>query len=120
MRAIDEILATGWYTDKRGREWHHSAFLPRWVTSSGFNYFGPVYAFVYEAEMRLLIERDQHRDVCPGLNLCSRHPVPRVLIRYRWSTDAYFIAIGPGYRSGGTHDTLAEAMDGGYELAVQP
>lgn len=72
---VDEILATGKYTDRQGREWHlcrHGGFAcMRWHNGHPSRGLEP-------GEMRLLIERDQHRGDCPGLRYCESHPVPHV------------------------------------------
>lgn len=121
MRNIDEILRSGWYRDRRGRYWLQCQ-ISDCAFGGWWGYGGPVETGRHTTEdaIRLMIQREQHRAACSGLHLCSHHPMPRVLIRYRWGTDIYFISFGPGCRSGATHDTLAEAMDGGYELAVNP
>lgn len=72
---VDEILATGEYRDRRGREWKGFFMYgkPRWSTPS-------ITRFLLPGEMRLLIERDLHRDECPSLISCENHPVPCVTI----------------------------------------
>ena len=81
---VDEILATGQYTDRRGRYWHYDTKHRFWITNPPvagktwkvWQFGGPF----DHAEMRLLIERDQHRDECPGLINCENHPVPCVTL----------------------------------------
>lgn len=74
---VDEILATGWYTDRQGREWHlcrHGGFVcMRWHNGHPSRGLEP-------GEMYLRIERDRHRAECPGLIDCTNHPVPSVTI----------------------------------------
>lgn len=70
---VDEILATGRYTDRRGREWRKVAYGASWF-SLGTN------TIIRGAQMRLLIERNMHRDECPGLINCENHPVPCVTL----------------------------------------
>ena len=73
---VDEILATGQYTDRRGRVW--SSAKPsigdrfwRVKRDGGLEILSPL-------QMRLLVERDLHRDECRGLAVCEDHPVPSV------------------------------------------
>ena len=70
---VDEILATGKYTDRRGREWVGGEFRRLWLHPDGLH-------TVRAEQMRLLIERDLHRDECPSLIACENHPVPCVTI----------------------------------------
>ena len=65
--------------------------------------------------MRLLIERDMHRDVCPGLQTCKEHPVPYVWIGVSGSP---YHEPAWGFNDGDYHDTLPEAMDAARALAV--
>lgn len=84
---VDEILATGQYTDRRGRVWRYDTKHRFWLATPGLiagwkvtDFGGPI----DDAQMRLLIERDQHRDECDGLGYCLSHPVPHVIVaRYR-------------------------------------
>ena len=102
----DDFIESGWYVDRRGwhwfridhrlGQWHHYEQWGEWHLS--------------DTQMRLLIERDQHRDVCPGLYACHTHPVPIV-----WSGPAsgrWFVDYG------NWHNTLPEAMDAARALAV--
>ena len=117
---VDEILATGKYTDRRGREWVRCP-INCCLNGGWFSYSAMREAkrrsdwHPFEAEMRLLIERDQHRDVCPGIRKCNSHPVPRVF-RYNavWSK----LAAYGDFRRDYAYDTLPEAMDAARALAV--
>ena len=71
---VDEILATGQYTDRRGRVWRLSPYQ-EWVCARP-----PRFWVCMPRKMRLLIERDLHRDECPSLIACENHPVPCVTI----------------------------------------
>lgn len=109
MSSVDEILATGHYTDRRGREWKN---ITHWnVESWAAEPYGK--PDILPDEMRLLIERDMHRDVCPGFRDCAFgiHPVPIVyhaeLLGW-WMVNTRRLDAG----------TLAEAMDAARALAV--
>ncbi|SMX91257.1 MULTISPECIES: hypothetical protein [unclassified Brevibacterium] len=124
MSIIDEILASGRYTGRRGREWWTPWDKPPgepryWV--SGLP--GGDDRIIDHAEMRLLIERDMHRGECRGMVSCPDHPVPRVLANEGWGLGdgVEFFAIPPhGYcRAGDFHRTLPEAMDAARALAVE-
>lgn len=111
MSTVDEILETGWYTDRRGRTWRRLPLSGRWagqvIDHQGIHWAGQKIA---PTQMRLLIERDQHRGECPGLYRCHFHPVPIVWrgpASGDWCVD---------YSS--WHDTLPEAMDAARALAV--
>src|SRR5690625_4989625 len=71
---VDEILASGRYTDRRGKRWVRCSYA-----AERLGWFCPTSdrTFLTPAEMRLLIERDQHE--CIGLRRCRSHPVPNVL-----------------------------------------
>lgn len=114
MSAINEILASGQYTDRRGREWVHKHKDGRWFYEPD----GPRgIDMMHSAQMRLRIERDQHKDVCPGLRWCLTHPVASV-DRNRLSKSWQVWGPGDWHRtSRGTH---AEAMDAARALAVNP
>lgn len=111
---VDEILACGRYTDRRGRRWTRSNY-GMWMHPVAFH---PVLGVRSEtrqlSEMRLLIERDMHRDECEGAWLCTEHPVPFV---YFACSGVWAIAVGPGPIKH-TYDTLPEAMGAACELAV--
>ena len=74
---VDEILATGRYTDRQGREWKRG---PSFVCNRDWFYLTGIHrgGYANDAEMRLLIARDMHRDECRGLAVCEDHPVPSV------------------------------------------
>ena len=114
---VDEILASGQYTDGRGREWLYDGDFDIWVASvQTYENVTSIEGIIDPDHMRLLIERDQHE--CKGLSRCIDHPVPIVLV-----FEGYF-----GAQSAGPLDiddlkrpmreTLAEAMDAARALAV--
>lgn len=114
MSAVDEILATGQYTDRRGRGWDYVETVASWCSpeidaegvSWGCHYLDPT-------QMRLLIERDMHRGVCPGFWECADHPVPRVA-----AIGSDYGSFAPNTRIYDQHTTLPEAMDAARALAV--
>lgn len=119
MSTIDEILATGRYTDRRGQEWVRRLFPRpniRWANiirdSDGIGWPGEK---ISEDRMRLLIERDQHRDVCRGVQGCHlNHPLPRV----KASWGKYFVYKPFSIFHDELFGTLPEAMDAARALAV--
>ncbi|MFE1082467.1 hypothetical protein [Brevibacterium sediminis] len=126
MSTVDEILASGRYVDRRGREWVRRLFLRpniRWANiirdSDGIGWPGEK---ISGDRMRLLIERDQHRGECRSLLECDDHPVPQVLLAEGWEFGAggrfFIIAPRKSAATGGWHDTLPEAMDAARALAV--
>lgn len=111
MSTIDEILASGRYTDRRGRGWNKSPYH-EWV------YVDRGRFWVYTPrQMRLLIERDMHRDECVGIHWCLTHPVESV--DYDGVLGLWKV-WGPGDWFRGTFGTHAEAMDAARALAVTP
>jgi len=68
---VDEILAGHEYRDRRGRKWQKLIEPIGWVNMGE-------HRLLTRTQMRLLIERDQHRDECRGLAVCEDHPVPSV------------------------------------------
>ena len=119
---VDEILATGQYTDRRGRVWKivRSPVMGTWW---GTPRPDDVILILHENKMRLLIERDQHRDVCEGLQECGYHPVPFVEI-FRHLMPPYHVdyqvvdtSVEPNFNQG-LYRTLPEAMDAARTLAV--
>ena len=119
MMTVDEILATGQYTDKRGREWKRG---PSFVCNRDWFYRIGIYKAGYanDTEMRLLIERDQHRDECPGLRDCFAHPVPHVVSYQRNAgvVQAYPADRDHDARRASVHTTFSRAMDAARTLAV--
>lgn len=123
MNTVDEILASGRYVDRRGREWVRRLFLRpniRWANiirdSDGIGWPGEK---ISDDRMRLLIERDQHRGECVGLKRCEAHPVPFVNA-YQMFKPVRFVAYRPNDFDDeiGTFHTLPEAMDAARALAV--
>lgn len=106
---VDEILASGRYVDRRGREWERGPSFVR--NRDWFTWVHPLKRKVAnDEEMRLLIERDQH--VCPGLALCRTHPVPFVIL---WPLPT---AIPARATIGRTCRTHGEAFTEGQRMAV--
>ena len=70
---VDEILASGRYTDRRGREW------VRGEVCEGHWYQYQSDQLISDSEMRLLIERDLHECDSLGLSCCNEHPVVSVI-----------------------------------------
>lgn len=116
MSTVDEILATGRYEDRRGREW----FCGIAWSNGDSTWYSSNQQFIRLNEMRLLIERDQHRDECEGLRACGNHPVPHVTT-YPCPT-AYVVWDSGGETDDGIPDfrTLPEAMDAARALAANP
>lgn len=112
---VDEILATGQYRDRRGREWVKAAGLQ----------VGGVYTWfirhdtewVREPQMRLLIARDLHRDECPGLHDCGDHPVHHAVF-YRWERAFRVYEPDPNSVETIRCETLPEAIDAARAWAV--
>ena len=114
---VDEILATGQYRDRRGREWKRG---PSFVCNRDWFYLNGIYkgGYANDTEMRLLIERDQHRDECEGLGYCLGHPVPHVIVaRYRPAMFSIHEAGGRSEVVDFRHD-LPAAVDAARALAV--
>lgn len=77
---VDDFSEDGWYVDRRGwhwfraehqrGQWHHFEEWGEWHLT--------------DAQMRVLVLRDEHRDECDGLGYCPSHPVSHVIVaRYR-------------------------------------
>lgn len=119
---VDEILAMGEYTDRRFRLWELSK-----NTRTGEDCWMVWEPFLRRteltpAQMRLLIERDQHE--CIGLRRCRNHPVPNVLALQddisgtRWGHGFGVYRPGIGDDREAYVDTLQEAMDAARALVV--
>ena len=108
---VDEILATGKYTDRRGREW------VRGEVCEGHWYQYQSDQLISDSEMRLLIERDLHRDVCPGLHDCGDHPVHHAVF-YRWERAFRVYEPDPNSVETIRCETLPEAIDAAIAWAV--
>lgn len=118
---VDHILASGRYTDRRGRGWIYDTKHRFWLANPDFvagwkvsDFGGPL----DETQMRLLIEREQHREVCPSLPDCTTHPVPIVIVGYDDLEWRDFKVRAHGRAT--MHRTLSEAMDVARALAVEP
>lgn len=117
--SVDGILALGRYTDRRGREWWHTHRDGRW-----FHYPDghPIKIKMMAASrMRLLIERDQHRDACHrrGASNCIEHPVP--IVYWDDREDAWMARPAGGWPAGKDvplYFDLPEAMDAARALAA--
>ena len=121
---VDEILATGQYTDRRGRAWNYDPDFDVWVEYSsrddGILHLGWI---VDTKDVRLLIERDLHRDECEGLQECRDHPVPFVEI-FRHPIPPYHVdyqvvdtSVEPSLNQG-IYRAHADAMSAARALAV--
>ena len=125
MSTVDEILASGRYTDRRGRGWDYVETVTSWcspeIDAEGVSWG---YRYIDTAQMRLLIERDQHE--CIGLRRCRSHPVPNVLALQddisgaRWGHGFGVYRPGIGDDREAWVDTLPEAMDAARALVVEP
>lgn len=108
---VARILASGSYTDRYGREWAEFMFGRRiewaWIHDTGVR-VSPI----DRTQMRLRIERDQHRATCPGLWTCTDHPVPAVTLSRTFRPRVYV--------DGDPYAWFSEAMDAARELAVGP
>ena len=114
---VDEILATGRYTDRRGRAWDYFDTRVDYDRWQRWESRGDEDLILEPDQMRLLIERDQHRDVCVGLHWCDSHPVPRV--HFNIHTGAPIVIAGDEYIfADGGFSSHAEAMDAARALAV--
>ena len=113
---VDEILATGKYTDRRGREWAKHTYLHG--TVEWFHPLGNGACYINTLdEMRLLIERDLHRDECPGLHDCGDHPVHHAVF-YRWERAFRVYEPDPNSVETIRCGTLPAAMDAARAWAV--
>lgn len=115
---VNEVLASGEYADRRGREWRHIHQDGRWFYEPDGMWFKDGRKVIRVAradEMRLLIERDQHRDECVGLWDCTDHPVPVVHVE----RGAFWVGVpGSPYAIGARYVSLWHAMNAAYRLAV--
>lgn len=121
MSTINEILSTGRYTDRRGRKWFKAVLSGRWESPLRIDPAkGQTYLSLNREVMRLLIERDQHRDVCEGAD-CGDHPVPIVRVNYIESGCVAWEIVPSGSPEGRLLAiTHAEAMDAARALAATP
>lgn len=115
---VDEILASGRYTDRRGRRFGRIA-SPSTYRGEWLQWWPEIRPYPDEVlspdQMRLLIERDMHRDVCPGLQGCHlEHPSPRVKASY----GKYFVYRPFSIFHEEFYENLPGAMDAARALAV--
>lgn len=124
MNTTDEILASRRYTDRRGRDWRYDTKHRFWLATPGFvagwkvsDFGGPIDG----DQMRLLIERDQHRDECVGIDSCEDHPVYFVQV-YNGFPKTRFVVYGPHMFDDeqAYFHTLVDAMEAARALAVNP
>ena len=115
---VDEILATGQYTDRRFRLWEHSQNMR--TGEECWMIWEPYFrrTELTPAQIRLLIERDQHRDECPGLNACNGHPVPSVITPIAWGSRDFEVYAAWANTTSTFKQSLPEAMDAARALAV--
>ena len=104
---VDEILAEGWYMDRRGKGWERKP-------SDWWWYQFPSGRRLTPPQMRLLIERDQHRDECEGIAFCESHPVYRVVI---YDPGEFVIFVPFDSIPLSERETLPEAIDSACWLA---
>lgn len=111
----DAIMTLGEYVDRRWRIWRRNR-VGVWSHMKDFHpTYGPVYDRIGDAQMRLLIRRDQHRDVCPGLRDCEDHPVPNVV---SYGGAAAWDVWGPGDWYVCSRPSLPEAFAAALKLVV--
>jgi hypothetical protein len=117
---VDEILATGQYRDRRGREWDYFDTRVDYDRWKRWESRGEEDLILDTDEMRLLIERDQHRDECEGLRTCVDHPVPHVVsyLRQAGVIQAYPADRNHGGQRSSVYRQFPEAMDAARALAV--
>ena len=120
---VDGILAAGQYMDRRGQVWLRcpiECFLGGgWFCRSAIGSARKRAGWhLPESEMRLLIERDQHRDECPGLNACNGHPVPSVITPIAWGNRDYEVYAAWANTASTFKQSLPAAMDAARALAV--
>lgn len=112
---VDDFSEDGWYVDRRGwhwfraehqrGQWHHFEEWGEWHLT--------------DAQMRLLIERDKHRDECVGLGSCPDHPVPIVCQNFNEDGATAWEVVGAHSGSGLIFDLPhAHAMNVARALAV--
>ena len=111
----DAIMSAGRYVDRRGRRWHLCP-AKRWKHAADIHpAFGVLYDTLTPAQMRLMIERDQHRAVCPGLRDCDDHPVPNVV---SYGGAAAWDVWGPGDWYVCSRPSLPEAFAAALQFAL--
>lgn len=111
----DAIMTLGEYVDRRWRIWRRNR-VGVWSHMKDFHpTYGPVYDRIGDAQMRLLIRRDQHRAVCPGLRECQNHPVPHVV---SYGRSGYFTAHSECMDGSTFRDTLPEAFAAALQFAL--
>ena len=119
---VDETLASGQYTDRRGRRWRRCTAPMCELGDGWFTWWRPTrdHGMIHPSkdQMRLLIERDIHRDECLGLHACGTHPVPIVMV-----DEGYFAVQSAGPLDiddlkRPVQETLSSAMDAARALAV--
>ena len=129
MLTVDEYLHGGEYIDFRGRRWCRLADLKwdsdaavmrttaiGWCRMRGLIEYDPP---ISESKMRLLIERDLHREECAAhLSACLTHPVPKVWAGRRYKPRRWY-AEGAAAGEILGFDSFSEAIDAARALAVK-
>ena len=112
--SVDALMAWGEYVDRRGRTWRQAQgfILPDGTIPWALRGRGIT---VTPAQMRRRIEREQHRDMCPGLDSCGTHPAVTVAK----GALGGWVAFPPHYDAGRAHTTFAEAIDAAQRLATE-
>ena len=113
--SVEALMAWGEYVDRQGRTWWRDDVHKDWVRA-------PLTAVSHSlspAQMRRRIEREQHRDMCPGLKWCDDHPVPHVLSVSWWYEPAYQVYSRHGGQAQPHEYTFAEAIDAAQQQAKE-
>lgn len=111
---VDETLASGRYMDRRGRAWDYFDTRVDYDRWQRWESRGDEDLILEPDEMRLLIERDQHRAVCEGIAFCESHPVYRVVI---YGPGEFVIFVPFDSIPLSERETLPEAIDSARWLA---
>lgn len=117
---VDEILASGTYTDRRGRTWEVCGVMNCSTRGLWWNFHDMALNGARHwtvGAMRLLIERDQHRDECPGITDCHDHPVP-VVYALHGCPQGGFAAMPRDNYIGKWFKTQVEALNAARVFAV--
>lgn len=92
MSTVDGILASGIYRDRHGRYWEACKVTSCSEPGEWWNYHDMARnggRHLTVTQMRLLIERDQHREECDSLGNCVNHPVVSITRNFRGTWSVY-------------------------------
>jgi len=123
MSTVDEFLASGIYRDRRGRYWEACKVAECREPGEWWNYHDMARnggRHLTITQMRLLIERDHHRDVCPRLSACNGHPVPSVLAPFEWGGRDFEVYAAWENATCTFEQSLPAAMEAARALVVKP